>query len=162
MEWIWVWDQILFRVWRCWNCFQNRMRFWKICRSIESTAYFLNTERNIRLRKARMLVSFISLTFTEAGSRSCSIKLFPAASHLLSYSHKESLQAPPGDPVIHFACPLQTLCFRCSSLPFCNLSCPISPKAHELRFLLFWQPWSPDLKTRTSSMSLLGPLSATK
>ena len=59
------------------------------------------------------------------------IQLFPAASHLLYLIPiRDLFRLCLGDLLIHFACPLQMLCFRCSSFPFCNLELSLISWAH--------------------------------
>lgn len=160
MEWIWVWDQILLEVWRCWSFIsKSHVRFWKICRSIESTA-FLNTREKHKAEKSQNASILHIFSCLQAGSRSCSYKaLSCCVSPSVSYSHKESLQAPPRGPSHPLCLSLADPLLQVQLSPFLQSRIvPYLLSSHELRFLPFWQPWS-GTKTGASSLSLWAHIS---
>lgn len=147
-------------VWRFWSCISNsHVRFWKICRSIESSA-FLNTQEKNKAEKSQNASTLHIFSCLQAGSRSCSYKaLSRCVSPSVSHSRKEPLQALPRGPShplgLSFADPLLQVHF----FPFLQSRLvPYLLSSHGLRFLLSWQPWS-GTKTWASSLSLWAHIS---
>ena len=102
-----------------------------------------------------MLVSFTFSLAYRLVLGAAPIKLFPAASHLLYLIPIRNLfRLCLGDPVIHFACPLQTLYFRCSSLPFCNLELSLISWAHMNSDFYFSVPPVPHLSLAVTPIVL--------